>query len=867
MSVGLSPGGMIGVTSFVALSHPSDSCGLNGLPLTPNSVCILGNGQLLKVANHPNLAKYLDIVRGKRQRIVMVSEFWKRSLRPLDRAPLSTDTLLSISRQVLEGLVYLNQMNIVNLNLNPDNVMLDENGNVKLFGYGLGRITEYGKLVSFPIGDPRFTAPDVFKRGMLAGINFEVDPESSNGGELPLSIPEESQPPDLPQVDVWSLGMILSRILLEINQFWPQSRVGQVLRKIVSLGECENGTSVLEKLAREHGCIEKIGTVDPQVLQLIHTCLTPCSSDRPSPAQLLSSEIFLNQTRPAPTIIFKIPAFPVMELRSKTLVPPDTSRFKKPLDFLTVRETYYLWQLAGRDVMAELRKHGLMITTPPVISTPTLVSGEGQEFGVPRERAALYDNTIISLPLEQLTTCLSTLPRSALLPTTREIKEAEINELPLVIREKDVRFQCRRVIAYRRLLQGYPFRLNQIIGESEHDVVPLYRAEIWSALLGINYDIAAAYDSIDKDTPNPVDRQIEVDIPRCHQYNELLASHEGHRKLKRVLKAWVVSNPSLVYWQGLDSLAAPFLLLNFNNEPSAWASLSAFIPKYLCNMFQKDNASVIQEYLAKFSHLQAFYDPELFNHLDDIGFIPDLYAIPWVLTMFSHVFPLHKIFHLWDTLLLGDSSYPLCVGLAILLQLRDQLMESQFNECILLFSEMPSVDIDLVVSASKRIFKSIPPSLMYRAHDKPRSEMEDPGSILDLGPLSISTLKTEKVGRISGRDVIDLLDLRNTKYADLNILVVDIRARDEFKVGSLPGAVNLPAQLFLELGTVPASRVLEAAREAGSVIAVLGREREDNMTAVAEIILQHHVPHVVTVHGGIDIFRRADILVLPSLDS
>ena len=54
-----------------------------------------------------------------------------------------------------------------------------------------------------------------------------------------------------------------------------------------------------------------------------------------------------------------------------------------------------------------------------------------QEFGVPRERAALYDNTIISLPLEQLTTCLSTLPRSALLPTTREIKEAEINELPL----------------------------------------------------------------------------------------------------------------------------------------------------------------------------------------------------------------------------------------------------------------------------------------------------------------------------------------------------------------------------------------------------------------------------------------------------
>ena len=108
-------------------------------------------------------------------------------------------------------------------------------------------------------------------------------------------------------------------------------------------------------------------------------------------------------------------------------------------------------------------------------------------------------------------------------------------------------------------------------------------------------------------------------VPRCHQYNELLASPEGHRKLKRVLKSWVADNPGLVYWQGLDSLAAPFLFLNFNDEALAWACLSAFIPKYLHNMFLKDNATVIQEYLAKFSQLQAFHDPELFNHLDEIG--------------------------------------------------------------------------------------------------------------------------------------------------------------------------------------------------------------------------------------------------------
>lgn len=55
----------------------------------------------------------------------------------------------------------------------------------------------------------------------------------------------------------------------------------------------------------------------------------------------------------------------------------------------------------------------------------------------------------------------------------------------------------------------------------------------------------------------------------------------------------------------------------------------------------------------------------------------------------TDVFPLHKIFHLWDTLLLGNSSFPFCIGVAILQQLRDRLLANGFNECILLFSDLP----------------------------------------------------------------------------------------------------------------------------------------------------------------------------------
>lgn len=62
---------------------------------------------------------------------------------------------------------------------------------------------------------------------------------------------------------------------------------------------------------------------------------------------------------------------------------------------------------------------------------------------------------------------------------------------------------------------------------------------------------------------------------------------------------------------------------------------------------------------------------------------------PRCVLLHTDVFPLHKIFHLWDTLLLGNSSFPFCIGVAILQQLRDRLLANGFNECILLFSDLP----------------------------------------------------------------------------------------------------------------------------------------------------------------------------------
>lgn len=286
--------------------------------------------------------------------------------------------------------------------------------------------------------------------------------------------------------------------------------------------------------------------------------------------------------------------------------------------------------------------------------------------------------------------------------------------LPIVIKEADFAYQCERIVLFKRLLSGCPFLKDELKREASIDIPPYYRAQTWAILLDVSPSKSKQlYETIDKTTLLATDRQISVDIPRCHQYNELMASPQGHQKLSRILKAWLNYNSAeYVYWQGLDSLAAPFLLLNFHNEALAFACFNAFVNKYLKGFFKKDNQLIVQQYLTMFSELLSYHDAPLASHLEKLNFLPNLYAIPWFLTMFTHVLPLHKILHVWDCLLLGDVTFPLCIGLAILNQLRHELLEFNFNDCIVAFSDLPEIDIERCIRDASHFYNSTPDKLI-----------------------------------------------------------------------------------------------------------------------------------------------------------
>uniref|UniRef100_A0A0K0D9P7 Protein kinase domain-containing protein n=1 Tax=Angiostrongylus cantonensis TaxID=6313 RepID=A0A0K0D9P7_ANGCA len=100
-------------------------------------------------------------------------------------------------RQILLGLKHLHSLNIVHLDIKPENVMLKKRGDsqVKLIDFGLSRLIRPGHSVKDMVGTPEFVAPEV--------VNYEA-----------LS----------PATDMWALGVVTYILLSGGSPFLGDTR-------------------------------------------------------------------------------------------------------------------------------------------------------------------------------------------------------------------------------------------------------------------------------------------------------------------------------------------------------------------------------------------------------------------------------------------------------------------------------------------------------------------------------------------------------------------------------------------------------------------------------------------------------------------
>lgn len=466
-----------------------------------------------------HLASYLGAAKTSYGQIIIASSVTGESLadRLIRQGPItSKENLKGLINQLLFAIEHLHGMGMVIGNLKVENVFLDANNRLQLFNYGLYTVTGAGYDVAFSFVDAEYQAPEIV---------------------------DKDRPVLTRSTDIWALGILLLKI-------WSGNK------DVITAGAPK---------------IPDDGDVDAEFKSFLYHCLDPNPLTRASIPRLYNHSFMYNIKKP--NTWFKRPFIP-SNIEDTAIHAIETFR-------PTVFELYHLWTIFGGDLKREVPD--LATKRPPILSIPTWVPKhaniEELVLKMQDRPTSLADTKYVSLaPVvaaiqklrESMDLCTTALGRYndvwKYFPTFDQAYVDELweqyqtkppTQLNSKLKERDMEYQFLRMFRFNSLLASYPLTEEQIKLEAVSDIPPLMRGQIWAAILGVQGDPELFYQEFNNEEPCETDRQLDLDIPRCHQYHDQLSTPWGHAKLKRLLRAWIKSEEGK---QVTSSSAAVFIL-------------------------------------------------------------------------------------------------------------------------------------------------------------------------------------------------------------------------------------------------------------------------------------------------------------------
>ncbi|XP_035512061.1 serine/threonine-protein kinase 17A-like, partial [Morone saxatilis] len=158
----------------------------------------------------------------------------------------SEEDVKRLMRQILEGVSFLHQNNVVHLDLKPQNILLTSSsplGDIKIVDFGLSRMVSSHQELREIMGTPEYVAPEI--------LNYE-----------PIST----------ATDMWSIGVLAYVMLTGISPF---------------LGEDKQETFLNISQLNVSYTEEELQQLDPASLSFIQTLLRKQPQDRATAEQCL----------------------------------------------------------------------------------------------------------------------------------------------------------------------------------------------------------------------------------------------------------------------------------------------------------------------------------------------------------------------------------------------------------------------------------------------------------------------------------------------------------------------------------------------------------------------------------------------------
>ena len=122
---------------------------------------------------------------------------------------------------------------------------------------------------------------------------------------------------------------------------------------------------------------------------------------------------------------------------------------------------------------------------------------------------------------------------------------------------------------------------------------------------------------------------------------------------------YYINKNKILYKQGLNEIAGPFILLKFKLKLSftkIYKMFVCFIDKFLTNYFLETEFYSLKSSLSLIDILLRYHCPDVFQLFEYSLICPDLYATSWLLTLFANKCTLNVVYYLWDKLILFEDA-------------------------------------------------------------------------------------------------------------------------------------------------------------------------------------------------------------------
>lgn len=238
--------------------------------------------ELLRGLKHENIVKYLGChVDNKAQTLSIFTEWVPGGSLEHNRKLFGGNerVVRRFTHQLLSGVAYLHSKNIVHHDIKPANILVDQNGVVKIADFGSSRLINSATMANGSTqslhGTPNYMAPEVIKQ--TAGRS--------------------------PKVDIWSIGCTVLRLLTG-GPLWGDRRFdcqAALLYYIANLQEIPPLPDSLSPEAREFilACLQIDPSMRPSASELLTYSFVPCAGHR---SEQISPEPVAPRRHTAPAV-------------------------------------------------------------------------------------------------------------------------------------------------------------------------------------------------------------------------------------------------------------------------------------------------------------------------------------------------------------------------------------------------------------------------------------------------------------------------------------------------------------------------------------------------------------------------------------